>query len=882
LSERAPSQLRVRATMPAIPPGFVHRPRLEQQLYDGTEYPVTLVCAGPGFGKSLLVASWLAHRSGPAAWLTLDETDNDLRTLWADILGALGLADAVSAANPLSELVPASAFGAVQIRQVRAGLAQLPAQTVLVLDDLDQVHDPVALGSVSSVLEHQDANLRLVLIARSDPPLRLHRVRIRGDFSEIRARDLAFRHDEAAELLKVNDVGVDDQQVEVLLDRTQGWPAGLRLAAMSLEGAEIDGAIARFTGTDRLVAAYLIGEVLDRQPPQIRNFLLRTSVVERVSGPLANRLTGRTDGTAVLESLVAGNALVVEFGDTGGWFGYHPLLRELLEHRFSVEHPEEYDRAQLAAAHWFADLRQPITAIQHAIAASAWGYLSRLIAGIAVPLAVSPEGAALATALEPATNLAGSEHRLCAALAGLLWHCQRHDFQAMRRDALDAATFLADEADDIRVPAEILIATTDTIHRRATADNRLPAAAEHLLWLIDAASPAVLPAGRQYRVIALSGLGVGQLTSGDLRRAERSLRAASDGAVELSMPLAQLSAESHLSVIDLIHGAIGQAQHRATSARSGADRKGWGYEPEAFLLYFTLGMTHVARNELDEAFDVLGIGLAATTSIQDTASRMLLGVAATSVAVARGDIDASRAAAERLATEFAEIDEPPELLARWCAVAQAWVQLQCGQADAVIDTIHAPKGDGFADALERLVLARAHLDVHEPGPAFEMLEPLTEPASPFRAAAVEALVLSAVAAERQHRDSAALRLLARAVDLAEPERILRPFLDVGAEGRALIARYRHVIAEHGEFTAQLATGPAKQERPVAGLVAEHLTERELIVLRYLPTMLKAGEIANDLFVSVNTVKSHLRAIYRKFDVTTRRAAVERAQDLNLL
>jgi LuxR family maltose regulon positive regulatory protein len=371
--------------------------------------------------------------------------------------------------------------------------------------------------------------------------------------------------------------------------------------------------------------------------------------------------------------------------------------------------------------------------------------------------------------------------------------------------------------------------------------------------------------------------------SGELRRAERTLRAVRDGAAELSMPLSQLSAEAHLSVLDLIYGRIGQAEHRATSARGGADRKGWGSEPQAFLVYFTLGMTYLARNRLDEASDVLASGLAATTRTQDTGSRMLLGVAATGLAVARGDIDTSRAAAERLATELAEIDEPPELIARWSSVAQAWVLLLSGQAGAVIATIDAPQGDGFTDALERLVLARAHLDLQDPGAAFDMLEPLTEPNSPFLAAAVEALILSAMAAERQHRESAALRLMARAVGLAEPERMLRPFLDLGAEGRALLARYRHVTGEHSEFFAQLLPAqPATAERPIAGLVAEHLTERELIVLRYLPTMLKAGEIANDLFVSVNTVKSHLRAIYRKFDVTTRRAAVERAQDLNLL
>ena len=775
-----PGQSRLRATIPAIPPGFVRRPRLEQQLSDGAELPVTLVCAGPGSGKTLLVASWLAKCQGPTAWLSLDETDNGLQTLWADVLGALGLADAVPAANPLSDLAPASTFGAAEIRQVRAGLAQLPGPTLLVLDDLDHVRDPAALDSLSSVIEHQDAKLRLVLVARSDPPLRLHRLRIRGDFSEIRARDLAFRHDEAAQLLAVNNLEVNGRQVQVLLDRTQGWAAGLRLAALSLAGAEVagaevDGAIERFTGKDRLVAAYLIGEVLDRQPAQIRDFLLRTSVLERVSGPLANVLTGRTDGTAVLEWLVAANLLVVEVGEVGGWFQYHPLLRELLEHRFSVEQPQEHTRAHLAAAHWFADLGEPIAAIHHAIAAAAWGYLSRLIAGIAAPLADSPESSALATALEPATRSTGQPGRLSAALAGLLLHYHRHEFHAMRRDALDAVTYLADEPTDIRLPAEVLIAATETVYRRITASNRLAAAADHLLSLVDTASPAILPAGRQYRVIALSSRGVGELTAGELVRAERTLRAASDGAAELGMSLPQLSVEAHLSVLDLIHGRIDQADRRATSARNGADRKGWGSEPQAFLLYFTLGMTHLARNELDEASDVLDIGLAATSRTQDTGARMLLGVATTELAVARGDHDAARVAAGRLATELAEIDELPEFLVRWTAVAQARVQLLGGHAGAVVATIHPPTGAGFADALERLVLARAQLDLQEPGRASEMLEPLTEAHSLFLAATVEALILSAVAAERRHRDSAALRLIARAVALAEPERLVRPF-----------------------------------------------------------------------------------------------------------
>ena len=883
MPEQTLTQSRLRATMPVVPPGYVYRSRLDEVMTKGTAGPVTLVCAGPGFGKTLMVTSWLAARSGPFAWLAIDETDNDLRAFWTDVLGALDAAGVLSAASPLNEMVPAAAFGPAEARLVRAGLADLPEPTVLVLDDLDRLTDPEVLDSLNALLEHQDANLRLVLIAHSDPPLRLHRIRIRGEFSEIRARELAFTLAESAEMLSLNGLDLTAAQVALLLDRTQGWPAGLRLAAISLSIQDVDRGIERFSGTDRLVAAYLISEILDRQSSQRREFLLRTSVVERVSGPLANAMTGRSDSSRVLESLVAANALVVEIGDAGGWFRYHPLLRELLENRLAVEHPDWHDEVQLETARWFAANGQYILAIRHASAGRAWTFVAQLVAGFGALLAVSPQSPALASALEPASRLTDQQNQLCALLAKTLWHYRHHDYDEMQRDALAAAEYLPSAPEDVRVPAEALLATAHVVRMRVMSSRDLSAASENLLALVDAASPHQLPAARQYRVIALSNLGVGQLMAGELAMAERTLNKARLGADEYDMPLSRVSAESHQSVIDLVRGRLDLAEERALSARSGAERRGWLSEPQAGPLYFTQAMVRLARNELADASDVLDSGLAASGRSLDLGSRLLLGIAAVERQVTGGDRAAARTAARRLREEQAEIDDLPDLLARWCRVAVARVDLMCGEPQAVVAAI-APSAElDFASALERLTLARARLDLGEPAVAYALLEAMTDSDLPFAGIAIEAFVVSALAAQRLHRDSAALRLVGRAVAEAAPQRYLRPFLDLGPQGRGLVSRYRQVVAQYPEFTAALVPYRDDQPTPTAnGVVTEHLTERELIVLRYLPTMLKASEIANDLFVSVNTVKSHLRAIYRKFDVTTRRAAVERARTLDLL
>ncbi len=277
---------------------------------------MTLVCAGAGSGKTLAVASWLAGdlSRDAVAWLTVDSTDNDVPTFWSDVLGALALSAVLPADSNLRELVPAAAFGASEALRVRAGLAELPVPVVLVLDDVQELTNAAVLDSLSYLIAHQPPNVRLVLVSRSDPPLRLHRARLSGGVVDIRSQELAFTETEAGELFERSQLSLTGDQVQVLLARTQGWAAGLRLATLSLGSADLVEGIARFDGAQGSVAEYLLDEVLDRVPAENRDFLLRTSVAERLSASLATALSGRSDSQLILERLVRANAFVTALG----------------------------------------------------------------------------------------------------------------------------------------------------------------------------------------------------------------------------------------------------------------------------------------------------------------------------------------------------------------------------------------------------------------------------------------------------------------------------------------------------------------------------------------------------------------------------------------
>ena len=754
----------------------------------------------------------------------------------------------------------------------------------IILDDFQHVTDQGVLESFGKLLNHQPPQLRVVLAARVDPALRLNRLRLNGDLTDIRADELAFTATEAAELLRRNGIEIAAAPLDLLLDRIQGWAAGLRMAVMCLDPTDFGADLARFTGNERVVTEYLIEEVINQLPAQERQFLLETSVAERLCAGLADAITGRGDGQLILERLVTQNALVVALAGENVWFTVHPLLRELLRHRVLLGQPGTLDGLHLRASQWFAEQGQPIPAIRHASAARHWDQVGRLLAGLALPLLLTGSGPALVSALGAAAARSEVEPTTGTLLAAAACHFHRHDYEPMFRAANDAADLLAEVPVGDRHAYEVMVGLLRLAHSRTRDPSTTVRTAADLLKLLDQVPRRELPVVEHYRVFAATNAAIGHLWSGDLHHADAELHAAETQCRRLGLGLTSLSVEAHLALLDVIYGRLPEAYRRASHARDVAERRGWGSEPQALPLYAVLAMTNLAWNQLAAATTEIDSGLTVNDGGSDPACQLILAITAIQTAVAQQDDALTRVAVDRLEAIMKQAWDLPPLLDRWSAVALADANLSATEPCAALDNVgptHEPLG--FIDALEVVVRAKAHLQLHQPEEALDLLDRVAGSTMPFRAAVVEAKILAAVATDRMHRDTAAMAWITEAIDLAQPVNLVRPFLAAGPPVAALVARHRHIVDRHRDFTRELTPEQTDPEPAHTGLLpVDALTERELAVLAYLPTLFRAPEIAADLYISVNTVKTHQRSIYRKLGVTSRRDAVDRARCLKLL
>ena len=415
------SLLAAKLSTPQLPPGLVTRPRLLSRLQAGVLGRVTLLSAGPGWGKTMLAASWATapETRWPVAWVSLDTDDNVPTAFWSYVLAALRRCGAVPPQNELAELAVADPRHQEEhVRLIARGLAKLPQPVVLVLDDFHHIDNPAVLRGLEALLRYPSP-LRLMLLTRSDPRLPLHRLRVAGELTEVRAADLAFRESEATALFHSAGLDLTADQRRILFDRTEGWPTGLRLAALFAGRPEVDRRIEDFSGDIGTVAEYLIEEVLAAQPSATRRFLLHTSVVERLCADLANALTDRNDGQRLLEQLEQENAFVVAVGPRKRWFRYHPLLADLLRHQLILEDPDLVPSLHRRAAQWFGAHGIAVEAVRHAVQARDWPLVGRLVITHAAPRLVSAEGPALMALLGeiPDNELsATAELGTCAAL----------------------------------------------------------------------------------------------------------------------------------------------------------------------------------------------------------------------------------------------------------------------------------------------------------------------------------------------------------------------------------------------------------------------------------------------------------------------------------
>ena len=762
------------------------------------------------------------------------------------------------------------------------GLNALPGPVVLVLEDAHEVHSRAALEGLDHLLLAMPPPLRLVFVTRADPALGLHRLRVAEQLTEIREADLAFTHAEAAEVFAQHRLDLTEVEVDQLLARTEGWAAGLRLAALSLQGRDdpVDRAtaIAHFAGDNRAVADYLVAEVLARQPARLRQFLLSTSVVERIDAELADALTEANGGAQSLDTLERSGAFVVALDGTRGWYRYHRLLVEMCRHRLAVEEPGRVAVLHSRAAHWFANHHEPVEAVRHARDGHDWDLLGQTVVRQAGVLAFGHQGRALRALLRDLPEDATGQDAWLTCASALAWYDEANPPELERQIA--RAELLLPDADPHERPT---LGVVLALLRSAAADAEydVVAASAHsarALELADGISPVEVPALPQYVSFAHLLHGKSLLLRGRLAAAESHLRQAIErpppGPPDSGDTVA--AARAYLSLAMATRGSLLEASEQAETALDVADRAGWADGVESVSARLALVVVQSYRG------DRLGceVTLRQAARALDRTPDLLLDVTRR-LAEARVLLDGGQQEAAAVLTVVRKLlaDLPDAgFLTGWLAELDAEVDLAAGRYDQVLDALGPSDDEAAAHAAYGCVLrARALQGLGRHQEAIGAVAALVT-GSTAGVHAVDAWLVTAEAHEAFRRDGAALSALGHALDRAAPERILRPFLLSASRLGPLLERYRAAGGRHAATVAHiLGVEPAS-----AVSLPDPLTDRELSVLQLLPTMMSNAEIATELFVSVNTVKAHLKSLYRKLGATTRREAVRRGRRLALV
>jgi LuxR family maltose regulon positive regulatory protein len=855
---------------------------------------VVQVSAPPGSGKTVLLRSWIAESglAARAAWVSVPDGCGS-QQLWISVVGALR-ETAVGSALVRGLTAAPDLDGWTVVERLLEDLASLEDQVWLVIDDVHELGAAEALRQLELLIMRAPPALRFVLITRHDLRLGLHRLRLAGELTEIRTADLRFSRTDAGTLLDAAGVPLPDAALAVLHDRTEGWAAGLRLAALSLAGhPDPERFAAEFGGSERTVAEYLLAEVLERQSEKARRLLLRTCMLERVNGELADLLTGSSGGERVLQQLEEAGAFVVSLDARRSWFRYHQLFADLLQLELRASAPAELPVLHGAAAGWYAEHGYPVEAVRHAQAAQNWGLAARVLSDHWIGLGLA--------------GLGGIAHELLArfpvgAIAADAELAARVAADQLARGSLDEAIrylavstrALESVPADRRGRAQVVLAVVRMRLARQRGD--ITAVAEEAQGLL---TPAVTAGSGQHdqapapqaglggdlRALALINLGIAELWTSRLDGADRHLE---DG-----IALARQIGRPYLEVTGLAYSAqlmswrsFPLGAQRSLQAIELATQHGWADEPVAGVAYLALGVTMVTQGRIEEAERALDRAERTLRTEVDPAAGMRLHAGRGMLEFVRGRHDAALSAfrvAERLASSLVT----PHTLAPRLRSHLLQTLVRTGETRRVEQALAGLDGPERQRGEIRIAEASLRLAQDDPKAATAVLAPVIDGSAALQNAhlwEVQAFLLQAIACDALGDASAARGALERALDHAKPESLLFPFLFDPAPG--LLDRQRRHGTAHADLIAEIlnvlagrepGSQPARPQR-----LREPLSHAEARVLRYLPTKLSAAEIADELYLSVNTVKTHMRHLYDKLGAHRRHEAVEQARALGLL
>jgi len=911
---------------PTRRPKFVARPRLIRLLDTTVDVSnrLTLVSAPAGFGKTTLLGDWLTQLESRSvdtqvAWLSLDEGDNDLARLLTHLAATLRRAGVDVDLAPLEPLLGTSTSLALTaiINAVARAAADAPrTHWVLVLDDYHVITTSEVHEVVSFLLDHAPPHLHLLVATRSDPPLPLPRLRGSGELTEVRAADLRFTPPEAREFLNASmDLDLSTADVDALEERTEGWIAGLQLAALSLRGiperGEVAGFIEAFTGSNRFVIDYLIDEVLARQPVEVRTFLLSTAILDRLSGSLCDAVTGDDDGARRLEELERGNLFVVPLDDERSWYRYHHLFGDVLRARLLAEHPDQVSELHRRASGWYASHQLNLEAIRHALSARDFDRAAYLMEDTLAETRRARQDHVLLTWMEALPESVVRRSPVLSIVSA--WsHLLSGDLDAMEGRLDDAEAALAAgeqepklarawaDTEDLRTaPATI------SVYRAALAQARgdVAGTAHHAHQALDLAEPEdhfIRGAGGGYLGLAAWAAGNVAEALDTFGTAVRSLHSAGNLVDELDATVV-------LADMWVASGHPSRARQLYERALQQATAGGEPYPRATPDLHVGLAELDRELNDLPtaEAHLETARSLAERGSITENRHRWFVVMA--QVRSATHDFDAAIELLDQAAALFRPgfyVDVRPiaamkartQIAQGDLAAAQEWAR--ANHVATADETAYLREYEHLT--LVRLRLAQNRMDLADGSVGDDqraldgqlaLVERLLAQADPNRAGSLTELgMLLALIHHARRQGPQALAALRSALDQApEPEGYVRLFLD---EGTPMLALLNDIVrdtddqdAVHRQARRILAAADtaSRSTRMAVGTLMDPLSVRELDVLRLLDNSELTGpQIASQLYISLNTLRSHTKRIFTKLDVNTRAAAVRRAHDQGLL
>lgn len=872
--------LATKLSIPRLRPKIVSRSRLIERLNEGLQQNLVLISAPAGFGKTTLVSAWVGACPYPTAWLSLDEGDNDPARFLTYLASALRTVAPSLGTGLLALLQSPQTPPEALLTTLLNDLAAIPTELILVLDDYHVIEARPIDHILAFLLEHLPPQVHLVIATREDPHLPLARLRARGQLTEVRAVDLRFTPAEAEAFLhQVMDLPLAATDVTLLAARTEGWIAGLQLAAISLRGQQDPGRfLTSFTGSHRFVMDYLVEEVLGQQPARVQTFLLRTSILERFSASLCDAVLqdATSSGQATLEYLERANLFLVPLDDERRWYRYHHLFADLLRQRLQQSAVSsaggEGDIAELhrRASCWYEDHGQELEAFQHAVAAQDRERAARLVEGNGMPLqfrgAVTPvlrwleslPPAVLharpslwvmyASALSMTGTLNGVEEKLQAAEAAL---------QGVEPDA-----------------------QTRNLIGHIAAIRALVAAVENQVEAIITQSQRALeylhPDNLAVRTATIWKLGIAYQLQGERTAASRAYSEAIAVSQASGNTIINLSATVGLGMVQETENQLFQATRTYQQVlHLVADQP----LPAACEAHLGLARICYEWNNLEAAEQHTHQGLQLAQQIHNDDRLVIGAVLQAHLQLARGDADGAfvtAAEADRFARQ-------QNALARLPAVAAVQVLILLRRG-LLAHAAHLAQMYELPGSQARVCLARGDLSA-----ALTLLTAWRQKmeARKWRDEQLQAMVLQVVALQMQNEQEQALRLLSDVLVLAEPAGCLRLFVDAGSGMAQLLARAA-TSAALSAYTAQLlaACHAEQQDRqtlyPPARSLIEPLSERELEVLQLIAQGLSNQEMSERLFLALDTVKGHNRKIFSKLQVQRRTEAVARARELGLI